>query len=480
MREQELRAALPESFLWGGATAANQCEGAYREGGRGLASMDVVPIGKNRFEYQFGKVRDLSFQDGERYPVLSGIDFYHHYKEDIALFAEMGFKVFRMSVSWSRIFPQGDEEEPNEKGLRFYEDVFRELRKYGIEPLVTICHYDYPLHLITEYGSWKSRKMIDFYKRYVTTLFQRYKGLVRYWLTFNEINCALYLPYTCSGIVLEEGEDREKQIYPAIHNQLVASAWAVKIGHEIDPENRIGNMVAAGGYYPNTCAPADVFEAMRKNRGLFFFTDVQARGYYPSYKRKELERKGIEIPFEADDAQILSENVIDFISFSYYTTHVASADPKVNEAIKGNPLGALTNPYLGPITYKRQENPMGLRILLNTLYDRYQKPLFIVENGSGFIDELKNGTVEDDYRIQYFRRHIEALKDAVLLDGVDLLGYTTWGCIDLISASSSQMSKRYGFIYVDLDDEGQGTYKRYKKKSFDWYKRVIASNGAEL
>ena len=471
---------LPDTFLWGGATAANQIEGGYREGGRGLASMDVVPQGTDRFAYMFGEISDLSFKDGRNYPALTGIDFYHHYKEDIRLMGEMGFKVFRMSISWSRIFPNGDETEPNEEGLKFYEDIFLELKKYGIEPLVTICHYDYPLHLVTEYGGFKNRRLIEFYKHYVTVLFERYKGLVHYWLTFNEVNCTLVLPYVAAGVVLDPAEDRDTQLYRAAHHILVASAWAVKIGHEIDPENKIGNMVCAGDWYPYTCAPKDVFQAMTNNRKLYFFTDVQARGEYPSYGLKELERKGIRLPFVENDKEILKENTVDFLSFSYYATHVVSADERVNAELAGNPLATLTNPYLGPIKYKRQDDPMGLRITLNALYDRYQKPLFIVENGTAAADELKNDTVEDDYHIDYYREHIKALKEAVLLDGVELLGYTSWGCLDLVSAGSGQMSKRYGFVYVDVDDEGKGTYKRYRKKSFYWYKKVIASNGEDL
>lgn len=471
---------LSDNFLWGGATAANQCEGAYREGGRGLANMDVVPQGEKRFSYMFGNEQDLVFQEGVHYPALDGIDFYHHYKEDIALFAQMGFKVFRMSICWSRIFPKGDETEPNEAGLAFYEDVFRELKRYNIEPLVTICHYDFPLHLVTEYGGFRNRKLVEFYRRYVTVLFNRYKGMVKYWLTFNEINCTTVLPYLAAGVVIDPAQDKETQLYVAAHHLFVASAWAVKIGHEIDPENQIGCMLAAGIWYPYTCAPNDVFAMQQKNRDEYFYADVQARGYYPPYKLKELERKGIQLPFMDGDLEILRENTVDFISFSYYASHVVSADEAVNQKIKDNPLLTLTNPHLGTIKYKRQDDPMGLRLTLNEWYDRYQKPLFIVENGTGAVDVLEDGYVDDDYRIAYFRDHIEALKDAVLLDGVDLMGYTSWGCIDLISASSAQMSKRYGFIYVDLDDEGQGTYKRYLKKSFHWYKQVIASNGENL
>ena len=469
-----------KDFLWGGATAANQCEGAYNEGGRGLANVDVVPHGKDRFPVSMGKLKMTELDSEHYYPALEAIDFYHHYKEDIALFGEMGFKTYRMSIAWSRIFPNGDEEEPNEEGLKFYEDVFKECHKYGIEPLVTITHFDCPMHLITEYGGWKNRKLIEFYKRLVTVLFTRYKGLVKYWLTFNEINMILHLPFMGAGLIIEEGENEEAAKYTAAHHELVASAWATKIAHEIDPENMVGCMLAAGNTYANTCAPEDVWKSMEKDRENYFFIDVQSRGAYPAYALKELERKGIEIPFAEDDKEILSKYTVDFISFSYYSSRLTSADPEVNKETAGNVFATLRNPYLKASEWGWQIDPLGLRITMNALYDRYQKPLFIVENGLGAKDELVNGSVEDDYRIDYLRQHIKAMKDAVEIDGVDLLGYTSWGCIDLVSASTGEMSKRYGFIYVDKDDAGNGDLKRYKKKSFDWYKKVIASNGENL
>lgn len=471
---------LPDNFLWGGATAANQCEGAYNVDGRGLAGTDVIPQGGDRMKILVEGISNLTMDDNRYYPSHEAIDFYHHYKEDIAMFAEMGFKVFRMSMSWSRIFPNGDDETPNEAGLQFYENVFKELQKYGIEPLVTIIHYDLPLNLMIKYGSWKDRRMVEFYKRYVMTIFKRYKGLVKYWLTMNEINTAIFLPFNSMGVIFDDSESHEQQRYTAIHHELVASAWAVKIAHEIDPEYKVGNMVCAAKWIPYTCAPNDVLSSIDKDHNLYFFADVQSRGYYPSYKLREFDRLNVAIPFVEDDEKVLRENTIDFISFSYYGTHVTSADPEVNEAQGVSDLKTLTNPYLPEVRYKRQDDPIGLRITLNELYERYQKPLFIVENGTAGAEELVNGTVEDDYHINYLREHIKAIKDAVLIDGVKLLGYTTWGCIDLIAASSGLMSKRYGFIYVDKDDQGRGTLKRYRKKSFYWYKKVIESNGADL
>ena len=472
---------LDKNFLWGGATAANQCEGGYQEGGRGLANVDVTPHGKDRFPVLAGKMKMLEVDGEHYYPALKSIDMYHHFREDIKLFGEMGFKTYRLSIGWTRIFPKGDELEPNEEGLKFYEELFKECHKYGIEPLVTITHFDCPIHLVKEYGGWRNRKLIEFYQRLVTVLFTRYKGLVKYWLTFNEINMILHAPFIGGGIVFEEGDNEEQIKYTAAHNQLVASAYATKIAHEIDPENKVGCMLAAGNYYPYTCHPNDVFKAMNADRENYFFIDVQSRGEYPRYALKHFEREKIDVGMTAEDIKVLKENTVDFISFSYYASRTASADPEVNKTTAGNIFSSLKNPYLQLTEWDWQIDPLGLRITMNMLYDCYQKPLFIVENGLGAKDVLtENGEVIDDYRIQYLREHIRSFMDAVELDGVELWGYTTWGCIDLVSAGTGEMSKRYGFIYVDRDDAGNGTLKRSKKKSFDWYKKVIESNGEVL
>ena len=473
--------AFPEGFLWGGATAANQCEGGFDADGRGLANVDVIPHGPDRRTAMLGEGTPLECDDEHYYPSHEAIDLYHHYKEDIALLAEMGFKVYRMSLAWTRIFPMGDEEEPNEAGIAFYEDVFRECRAHGIEPLVTITHFDLPIHLIKEYGGWRSRKLIDFYKRLARTLFSRYKGLVRYWLTFNEINMILHLPFMGAGLVFEEGENREQAKYLAAHNELVASAWATKIAHEIDPDMMIGCMLAAGSYYPYSCDPADVRDAQVKNQENYFFVDVQARGHYPAYALRKFEREGIDVGMTAEDEKILAENTVDFVSFSYYSSRCAAAEPPADAEMTGNAFRGVKNPYLQASQWGWAIDSLGLRITMNDLYDRYQKPLFIVENGLGARDEVEpDGTISDDYRIDYLRAHIEAMRDAIIEDGVDLLGYTTWGPIDLVSASTGEMSKRYGFIYVDRDDAGNGTLERRRKKSFYWYNKVIASNGADL
>ena len=472
---------LDKNFLWGGATAANQCEGGYNEGGRGLANVDVTPHGKDRYPVLAGKMKMLELDDEHYYPALKSIDMYHHFREDIKLFGEMGFKTYRLSIGWTRIFPKGDELEPNEEGLKFYEELFKECHKYGIEPLVTITHFDCPIHLIKEYGGWRNRKLIEYYQRLVTILFNRYKGLVKYWLTFNEINMILHAPFIGGGIVFDEGDNEEQIKFTAAHNQLVASAYATKIAHEIDPNNKVGCMLAAGNYYPYTCHPEDVFKAMNLDRENYFFIDVQSRGEYPKYALKQLEREKIDVGMTEEDKKVLKENTVDFISFSYYSSRTASADPEVNKTTGGNIFASVKNPYLKASEWGWQIDPLGLRITMNMLYDRYQKPLFIVENGLGAKDVLtEKGEVIDDYRIDYLRAHIKSFMDAVELDGIELWGYTPWGCIDLVSAGTGEMSKRYGFIYVDRDDAGNGSLKRSKKKSFTWYKNVISSNGENL
>lgn len=479
---------FPEGFLWGGATAANQLEGAYNEGGKGLSIFDMVQFVPkeergNDIEMDVKSKKELedllSGKGGDNFPKRRGIDFYHRYKEDIALFAEMGFKTFRMSISWPRIFPNGDDREPNEEGLAFYDKVFDELLKYGIEPLVTLSHYEIPLSLVQNYNGWADRRVVDLFVNYAETVFNRYKGKVKYWLTFNEINISTLSPYIGSGILIDEVEHKEQTVYQALHHQFVASARAVKACHEIMPEAMIGCMLARMEVYPETCSPDDVLEAQKEDQMNLFFTDVQVRGYYPSYMLSYFEENEIKINMLPGDEEILLQHPVDFLSFSYYMSMVASGAPGKKKE-KGNFFSGVKNPYLESSDWGWQIDPKGLRITLKKMYDRYQVPLFIVENGLGAYDKVEDdGSINDDYRIDYMRAHIEQMKEAIK-EGVDLIGYTSWGCIDLISAGTSEMSKRYGFIYVDQDDYGNGTLARSKKKSFDWYKNVIASNGEEL
>ena len=462
---------FPEGFLWGGATAANQCEGAYNEDGKGLSIQDLLPKGVR------GPMSEEPTDDNMK---LIGIDFYHRYKEDIKLFSEMGFKTFRMSIAWSRIFPNGDDLEPNEKGLEFYDKVFDELAKYNIEPLVTLSHYETPLNLSRKYNGWTDRKLIGFFERYVTIVFNRYKNKVKYWLTFNEINSALHFPIMSAGILTPKNELSKQELFQAMHHELVASALAVKIAHEINPEFKVGCMILGVPNYPLTPNPSDVLKSLQQDRENLFFSDIHVRGVYPKYMNRYFKENNVKIIFEDGDEEIL-KNTVDFISFSYYMSSCATADPEKDKKGEGNLIAGVPNPYLKASEWGWQIDPEGLRYILNFLYDRYQKPLFIVENGLGAIDELitdenGNNTVNDDYRIKYLNDHLVQVAEAIG-DGVELMGYTTWGCIDLVSASTAELKKRYGFIYVDRNDDGTGTLERYKKKSFEWYKKVIASNG---
>ena len=473
-----------KDFLWGGATAANQCEGAWNVDGKGISCADICTGGS----YKQAKRITPILEEGTFYPSHEAIDFYHHYKEDIALFAEMGFKVFRFSIAWTRIFPTGEEETPNEKGLQFYDNVIDECLKYNIEPLITISHYEVPFALTQKYNGWASREMIDIFTKYCKAIFTRYKGKVKYWLTFNEINGATgnFGAFLSQGI-LNEGTtdfmhqvDNPKQRFQALHHQFVASALAVKMAHEIDENYKVGCMQIFATSYPLTCNPDDVVLTQQKNHIMNWFCgDVQVRGYYPSYMKRFFKENDIEIKMEPEDKTILKEGCVDFYSFSYYMPVCHSADES-KENGDGNLLGGANNPYLKASDWGWQIDPKGLRYSLNEIYDRYQIPLMVVENGLGAYDKKEaDGSIQDDYRIDYLRQHIEQMKEAVE-DGVDLMGYTPWGCIDLVSASTGEMAKRYGFIYVEKYDDGTGDYSRKKKKSFAWYKKVIESNGEEL
>ncbi|KRN59747.1 6-phospho-beta-glucosidase [Carnobacterium maltaromaticum] len=474
--------SLRKDFLWGGAVAAHQLEGGWNKGGKGVSVADVMTVGAN------GVPREITngVLQGKNYPNHEGIDFYTHYKEDIKLFAEMGFKCFRTSIAWTRIFPQGDESEPNELGLKFYDELFDECLKYGIEPVITLSHFEMPYHLVTEYGGWRNREMIDFFVRFAEVCFTRYKDKVKYWMTFNEINNQAnynedFAPFTNSGIAYQPGENREKIMYQAAHYELVASALAVKIGHEINPDFQIGCMIAMCPIYPLSCKPEDMMMSVSAMHKRYWFTDVHVRGYYPGYLEKYFQRKGFNLDITVEDKLLLLEGCVDYIGFSYYmsfTTESKSDNPQYDY---DESKDLVRNPYVKASDWGWQIDPVGLRYAMNWFYDRYQLPLFIVENGFGAIDQLNSdGTIDDDYRIDYLKAHIEAMKTAVEEDGIDLLGYTPWGCIDLVSAGTGEMKKRYGFIYVDKDNEGQGTLKRSKKKSFDWYKQVIATNGEQL
>ena len=468
---------MNKNFLWGGATAANQCEGAYLDGNKGLSIMDVMTNGSKNHK----RLITDSIQKEYYYPNHDGNHFYYHYKEDIALMAEMGFKCYRMSIAWTRIYPNGDDEQPNEDGLKFYDKVFQELKKYNIEPIVTLSHYEMPLNLVKKYGSWRSRKLIDFFYNFSKTVLTRYKNYVRYWITFNEINAIEFMPYFPAGLLIEEDENRHQVIYQAAHHMLVASAKVVKLAHDINPKNKVGCMTLFGVNYPRTCHPNDVLKAEMANQDFLGIPDVQVFGYYSDYQLKQYQNKNVHLDITDEDLEILKNGTVDFVSFSYYMSMVQGEKREGENFAQGNMVAGLENPYLESNEWGWQIDPLGLRWCLNWFNDRFELPMMIVENGFGAYDKKEaDGTVDDQYRIDYLKEHIQAMKDAVEYDGVDLLGYTMWSPIDIVSASTGEYDKRYGFIYVNYNNNHEGDFSRSKKKSFDWYKHVIETNGEEL
>lgn len=461
---------FPDDFLWGGAVAANQCEGAWDIGGKGIDYASCCHTG-------LGDLNPYPTPADMYHPERDAIDFYHRYPEDIQLFAEMGFKVFRTSISWTRIFPTGDELEPNEEGLAFYDRLFDELHKYGIEPLITISHYEIPWNFVEKYGAWRSRHLINCFERYCKVLFERYKGKVKYWLTFNEINNMRRNPSYVGGILLKPGENKMQAIFQASHNMFVANAKAVKLCHEIIPDAKIGVMCSLSNIYPNNCDPVCVFETQDVRRRSLFYPDVMLRGYYPTYVYRLWEENDVHVQMEEGDLDLIRQYRNEFLAFSYYrtTTH-EKGQPYFGDT--GGDVGT-PNPYLETSEWGWQIDPVGFRFTLNELWDRYQVPLFPVENGLGAKDVVEDGKIHDLYRIDYLRRHLTALKESIR-DGVDVMGYAYWGPIDIVSAGTFEMAKRYGFIYVDKDNEGHGTLQRIKKDSFAWYKHLIETNGRSL
>lgn len=477
---------FPKDFLWGGALAAHQFEGGWDQGGKGPSVADVMTAGAA------GKPREITktVEEGKFYPNHEAIDFYHRYKEDVALFAEMGLNSLRTSINWTRIFPKGDEAEPNEAGLQFYDDLFDELLKNGIEPVITLTHFEMPLHLAQTYGGFRNRKVVDFFVKFAEVVFKRYKNKVKYWMTFNEINNMMdytnpIFLWTNVGVQVEEGENAKEVMYTAAHHVLLASALSVKIGRQINPDFQIGAMVSHVPIYPLTAHPEDAMLAEESMHLRYFFPDVQVRGYYPNYTLKEFERDGLNIPIQEGDAEILAQGKVDYLGFSYYMSNVVDHKNKNIDDEAANVHGKIPyqvdNPYLKASDWGWTIDPVGLRYTLNRFWDRYQIPLFIVENGFGAIDTVEeNGSIHDEARISYLREHIKQMGIAIDRDGVELMGYTPWGIIDIVSFTTGEMKKRYGMIYVDRDNEGNGTMERSKKDSFDWYKKVIESNGKNL
>lgn len=476
---------IKDDFFWGGALAANQCEGAYLEGGKGLSTADIMRRGGKNIQ----RIWDDQVEEGQYYPSHKAVDFYHRYREDIALFGEMGFRMLRISINWSRIFPEGDDEFPNEEGLKFYDRVFEECRKYQIQPIVTLSHYETPLGLVRKYNGWVNRKMADIFLRYAVTVMKRYKDVVKFWIPFNEINglaiAGGIVPggYICGNEhtrIPKKSQENDRMRFQALHHQFLASALTVKAGKKINPAFRFATMLAHVTTYPLTPNPRDMVYTQKMDRivnGLV--CDVMVRGEYPAYYYKHIKDLNVRIETEDGDEKALKEGTCDFITFSYYMSNCASAGQNA-EIAPGNLLGGLKNPYLTASEWGWQIDPIGLRYTINKLYDTYRVPVMVVENGLGAADRMNgDGKIHDDYRIDYLRQHIREIRSAIE-DGADCIGYLMWGPMDVVSASTGEMSKRYGFIYVDADDSGNGSFDRYRKDSFYWYQKVIASNGEDL
>ncbi|AYK08029.1 glycoside hydrolase family 1 protein [Brevibacillus laterosporus] len=468
---------FPKDFLWGGAVAANQCEGAFGVGGKGFSLADVhryrsdQDITSHDSDMTLAKVKEAIEDKVGYYPKRHGIDFYHSYKEDLQLLAEMGFKTFRTSIDWSRIFPNGDDQEPNEEGLAFYDKLIDEIRSLGMEPIITMLHYETPLNITLQYGGWNNRKVIDFFVRYGEVLLDRYKDKVKYWIVINQINLMYHESFNSVAICKDQVDHLDEAKYQAIHNQMVASARIVKKARELSSSLHMGTMLADCTAYPESCHPDDIVLALKRNRLQYYFTDVQFRGEYPGYMRRFFHENDISINEQPEDATILKQNTMDFLAISYYYSSMVSA--KRNGM---NPIDLSKNPHLKANPWGWAVDPKGLYNALCQYYDRYQVPIMIAENGFGMYDKLEDGMVHDDYRITYLSEHITQVKEAVK-DGVEIFAYCAWGPIDIVSCSSAEMEKRYGFIYVDIDNEGNGSRKRIKKDSFYWYKKVIETNG---
>jgi len=477
-----MKGKFPQGFMWGGATAANQVEGAYDQDGKGLSIVDAIPGGKDRLKIVSSPEFDFTLDPANHtYPNHKGIDHYHRFQEDIALFAEMGFKCYRFSIAWTRIYPNGVEQEPEEAGLKHYDQVIDACIAHGIEPVITISHYEMPLHLATAFGGWKNRELIGHFERFARTVLTRYGHKVKYWMTFNEINSAAHFPIMSQGLTVKTGALEAQAKFQAWHNQFVASSLAVKIAHETNAQIQIGCMILFATNYAYDCNPVNQLETLKETQAFnFYCADVQAGGKYPYYAKSLWQSQGVELDIQPGDVELIKEHTVDYIGFSYYMSSTINKTNPDAVTAQGNLLGGARNPFLEASDWGWEIDPVGLRIALNQLYDRYEKPLFIVENGLGAVDKPdENHYIADDYRINYLRQHIQAMAEAIE-DGVELMGYTPWGCIDLVSMSTGEMSKRYGLIYVDLDDKISGTGNRYRKKSFHWYQKVIGTNGEDI
>ena len=473
---------LKEDFLWGGSLSANQIEGSWNVDGKGPAIMDYVTAGS----YQREREVTDDIESNKVYPSHTGIDFYHRYKDDIKLLAELGLKALRISIDWSRIFPLGDEEKPNQKGLDYYHDVIDTILSYGIEPIVTLYHFEMPIHIVKKYNSWMDRKTIDLYLHFCEVVMKSFQGKVKYWVTFNETNHmdpqsenSDLFTYMITGLKYSKLPNPKQMIATMSYHIILASVKAVALAHEIDKNNQVGCVFGLTAVYPRNCHPNNVMNAFLEMEKDYYQVDAMVQGKFPSYKIAEYEKLGIYLDITESDCEDFCKGTLDFIGINYYMSNVAryEGDDDQEETIFGN----VQNPYLQTSDWGWAIDGVGLRYILNYTYHRYGLPLMITENGLGAVDRKdEHHHIADDYRIQYLQTHIKEMKKAIVEDHVECIGYLTWAPIDLVSLTTGEMKKRYGFIYVDKQDDGSGDLSRYKKKSFEWFQAIIKDNAKQL
>lgn len=468
-------------ILWGGATSASQYEGGFTDG-KGLDTQDCrayLPRTSNattetrlltQRQIEEAKKKDSPYY----YPFRVGTKGYEYGSADIELLKELDLDIYRLSISWSRLFPTGEEVEPNPAGVSYYDKVLNKLHNAGIKIFITIDHYAIPLNLVEKYGGWTSIKTVAAYMRFSSFLLHKWGAIVDYWLPINEINAGYFSPFNGVALVKPENDEYNySDIFLSLHHQFIASAKTIKLGKELKVKGKFCAMISCFCYYPLTPKPEDNLELVENEEiNQWYCMDVLAKGYYPYYAKPFFDKHNINFEISAADKELLRNNTCDVVTFSYYDSCICTADENKNQTA-GNLVVTTKNPYLKATEWGWQIDPMGLRTTLHKIYDRYNKPVMISENGLGAKDVLTSDhKVHDQYRIDYFKAHFDQIIKAKE-ENVDVIAYIAWGIIDIVSAGSCEMDKRYGVVYVDADNKGQGTFKRYKKDSFEWYKHFI-------
>ena len=467
---------FPDNFLWGASSSAFQIEGAWNEDGKGLTVADFNSFKRSE------KQADTKVAS----------DFYHHWKSDIALMKELGMKVYRFSLSWARIIPDGDGE-VNQKGLDFYRNVIEELVRQGIQPFVTLYHFDLPYALVEKYNGWEDRRCVFAFERYAKVCFEAFGDLVKYWQVINEQNLMIRVNERMNIYETDDWK-ADKMRAQMDYHMFLAHALATKACHELVLDGKIAPAVSSTCTYPLTNKPEDVWSAkMNDAMKTVYCLDMHYYGQYPGYYMRYLDERNIVPEMLPEDKEILSHGRPDYLAVNYYRTLCTSYLPETEEHPKGSRVFRGNEVDFDQYGYCRDEvnenltrseygaaiDPNGLRMVLNDYYARYRLPIIITENGLGVPDELTpDERVHDDYRIDYLRKHIEACRLAIE-DGVEMLGYSPWSFMDLLS-SHQGFRKRYGFVYVNREDHDEKDLQRIKKDSYYWYQKVIQTNGEDL